>query len=461
MEGRKKVLTYLYIYACAILILLVWLFSLMKNKEVIHYHFDIESLGLTVIGLLSMLILIFIEDSFFLGVLLLLTPFSFAREFDIANVPPCLYLVLAFALIGMILHLFIYRTRIKRGTYFISLLLFCIGTTLGGLINSSVFLSSFFTSLGLSVAIMFFYIYIVSYLGDHSFNELCHIMLAIGIVLILQTVLYQKIINPDTMFLSKDAHYGWACTNNLALMLLFTFPFGIYLTINSKNIFSLFASIIVVLEAITIMMNYSRGATFVMFIMLPICIIYAFIKSKTKLWFALYYVITLFVAFIIFVLIASFDRELFDAIWANVFHFNISTLNGRKDVYIFMLEESKNHIFFGKGLLSTMNIEIYRPIDPNSADNYMWAHNTFIHVLFISGIFGLVCFLGHLYTKYKKLLIDANPKKMTIMFAFLISGFYGLMDISYYYIIYMVVLIVVMALIEKTINKEEISDEEM
>ena len=123
MEGRKKVLTYLYIYACAILILLVWLFSLMKNKEVIHYHFDIESLGLTVIGLLSMLILIFIEDSFFLGVLLLLTPFSFAREFDIANVPPCLYLVLAFALIGMILHLFIYKTRIKKGTYFISLLL--------------------------------------------------------------------------------------------------------------------------------------------------------------------------------------------------------------------------------------------------------------------------------------------------------------------------------------------------
>ena len=461
MEGRKKLLRYSYIYACALLILVVWLFSFMKNNDVIHYHFDIESLGLTILGIVSMLILIFIEDSFFFGVLLLMTPFAFAREFDISNMPLTFFLVVALALIGLILHFFIYKTKIKKGTYFISLLLFCIGTLFGGLINSSAFLTSFLASFAISVLIMLVYIFLVSYLDNHSFNEICHIMLALGIVLILQTGLYQYIMHKDAMFLAKDAKYGWGCTNNLALMLLFTFPFGIFLTMKSKNVFSLFASIVVVIEAITIMLNYSRGATFIMFVMLPICIIYAFIKSKDKLWFALYYVITVFIAFIIFVVIASLNKELFDAIWANVFNFNFDTLNGRKNVYIFMLEESKNHLFFGKGILSTLNMEIYRPVDETMLDNYSWGHNSFIHVLFTCGLFGLTCFLGHLYTKYKALLKEANEKKMTILFGFLISGFYGLMDISYYYIIYMVVLIVIMALAESYICKEPSEESEM
>ena len=37
---------------------------------------------------------------------------------------------------------------------------------------------------------------------------------------------------------------------------------------------------------------------------------------------------------------------------------------------------------------------------------------------------------------------------MTVLLGLLASGLYGLMDISYYYIIYMVVMIVLMGLVE-------------
>ena len=93
MGERKKILTYTFIYAGAILIFIAWLFAFLKNNDKTHYHFDSESLGITVIGLVAFLVLVFVEDSFYFGVILTFAPFAFARSFDAVSAPPTLYLL--------------------------------------------------------------------------------------------------------------------------------------------------------------------------------------------------------------------------------------------------------------------------------------------------------------------------------------------------------------------------------
>ena len=446
MGERKKILTYTFIYAGAILIFIAWLFAFLKNNDKTHYHFDSESLGITVIGLIAFLVLVFVEDSFYFGVILTFAPFAFARSFDAVTSPPTLYLLAVIAILGIAIHFVIYPPQIKKGTYFYSLLVFCIGMCLGGLIKSDYFWSSFGYSVGLGVLIVFVYMFIVTYLDKHDFSEIAHIMVALSIMLIIQTFAYQLIMHRGELFSVKDAEYGWGGTNNLALMLLLCLPFLIYFTINSKTFMAPIATALVAFASSTIILNYSRGAMFVMAFMLPICLIYGLIKSKTKVYFLLYYMIMFFALLIAFLIICSKHESILGYIKENVFHIDILNLNGRRDLYIAILEASKSHIWFGQGLLSPLDSST---VLPNwYGDEYFWGHNSFIHALYISGIFGVVCLGYHLYTKYLYLIQKPNAKKMTVLLGLLASGLYGLMDISYYYIIYMVVMIVLMGLVE-------------
>ena len=446
MSERKKILTYTFIYAGAILIFIAWLFAFLKNNDKTHYHFDSESLGITVIGLIAFLVLVFVEDSFYFGVILTFAPFAFARSFDAVTSPPTLYLLAVIAILGIAIHFIIYPPQIKKGTYFYSLLVFCIGMCFGGLIKSEYFWLSFGYSVGIGVIIVFVYMFIVTYLDKHDFSEIAHIMMALSIMLVVQTFAYQFVLYRDAIFTMKSAEYGWGGTNNLALMLLLCLPFSIYFKINSKSITAPIATVVVALSCATIILNYSRGATLVMALMLPICLLYAFIKSKAKLVFILYYLSMFFVLVTTFFILRMKYQSLFGDIFANLFQFSIGTLNGRRDLYKFVLEASKSHLVFGRGLLSPLDEDAI--FQTHTYDSYFWGHNTFIHALYISGIFGVACLGYHLYTKYLYLIQKPNAKKMTVLLGLLASGLYGLMDISYYYIIYMVVMIVLMGLVE-------------
>ena len=449
MNERKKILTYTFIYAGAILIFFAWLFAFLKNNEKIHYNFDCESLGITVIGIVAFLVLVFVEDSFYFGVILTFAPFAFSRSFDAVSLPPTLYLLAVLSILGIALHLIIYPPQIKKGTYFYSLLVFCVGMCLGGLIKAKSFWQSFGFSCGISVLIMFVYMFIVTYLEKHEFSEIAHIFMALSIMLVIQTFAYQIVLYRDAIFIDKAAKYGWGGTNNLALMQLLCLPFLIYFTINSKTIVAPFATAAVAFDCVSIVLNYSRGASFVLVMILPVCLIYAFIKSKTKLAFILYYLSMFFILVTSFFILRMKYESLFGDIFNNLFAFDITSLNGRRFVYEKILELSKTNLIFGKGLLSTLDPEVAAQF---GEEYWFWGHNTFIHCLYISGIFGVLCLCYHLYNKYLYLLKNPNVKKMTILLGLLASGLYGLMDISYYYIIYMVVMIVLMGLVEYEIN---------
>ena len=450
MSERKKILTYTFIYAGAILIFFAWLFAFLKNNDKTHYNFDSESLGITVIGLVAFLVLVFVEDSFYFAVILTFAPFAFARSFDAVEAPLTLYLLSVILILGIAIHFIIYPPQIKKGSYFYSLLVFCVGMCLGGLIKSDYFWLSFGYSVGLGILIVFVYMFIVTYLEKHEFSEIAHLLMALSVMLVVQTFAYQFIMSRDAIFSDKTAEYGWGGTNNLALMQLLCLPFLIYFTIHSKELIAPFATAAVALNCTSIVLNYSRGATLVLALMLPICLLYAFIKSKTKLVFILYYLSMFFILVTTFFILRMKYESLFGDMFENMFKFDIETLNGRREIYEAIIELSKSRLAFGRGLMS--------PLDPEASayrgafGAYFWGHNSFLHALYVSGLFGVACLCYHLYTKYLYLLKNPSISKMTVVLGLLASGLYGLMDISYYYIIYMVVMIVVMGLVEYEIS---------
>ena len=69
------------------------------------------------------------------------------------------------------------------------------------------------------------------------------------------------------------------------------------------------------------------------------------------------------------------------------------------------------------------------------------------------GLFGCFAMLVHLFQKYFVLLKKPNVWKITVVASFAISGFYGLFDVSYYFVNYMIPLVLGMAMLEYEFEK--------
>ena len=66
---------------------------------------------------------------------------------------------------------------------------------------------------------------------------------------------------------------------------------------------------------------------------------------------------------------------------------------------------------------------------------------------------GLIGLLWHLFEKYYTLIKKINIEKLTLIFAYGFSGLYGLFDVSYFYMNYMIVLVITFIFAEQYINK--------
>ena len=70
--------------------------------------------------------------------------------------------------------------------------------------------------------------------------------------------------------------------------------------------------------------------------------------------------------------------------------------------------------------------------------------------------FCTLCIIGllwHLFEKYYTLIKKINIEKLTLIFAYGFSGLYGLFDVSYFYMNYMIVLVITFIFAEQYINK--------
>ena len=91
--------------------------------------------------------------------------------------------------------------------------------------------------------------------------------------------------------------------------------------------------------------------------------------------------------------------------------------------------------------------------------DYTWGHNTFLQTAYTLGIFGLIGMVYHHLEKYIFCLKKINLEKIIVLIGFVATDIYGFMDVSYFFINFMIVLIIILVALNSAFNKEGLVNE--
>lgn len=432
-----------------LVILLVFYFFWVNPYLQIHKQAEnsillkAENFALLTIGIAVFLSLLFLKNTKIIVPIIMFTPFVFSHPFDAYTVPFSLYIVAGSTIVGLVIHLILYREKINKGRFFIGLVILCLALMLGGIATKAEYLVKQLGFVVLcSLGLLFFYTSFVS-TTKMKFEDLARVLTYLSIYIILQVITYYFIQeNFIDSLLSKDISVGWGVTNNIGLILLFTFPFTIYLAIVNRGVKTIIYTIITFCQMLTILVTYSRGSIFSMvlgsFILFPIAIKYA--KDRWT-FLSTFNILLLGVSFIL-VYSGYYYPEYFNRFYQYVLKIDLNSINGRIPIYQEIFDAFKQRPLFGYGMFAPFS---------GSSETYTWGHSTILHTLYTAGIFGTGALLFHFGQKYYLLFRQINIKKAIVIFSFGLSGLYGLFDVSYYFMNYMIILIMTMAIIEQDI----------
>ena len=441
-----------YLFFCGMIIFIFWTITtiLLKNNVNPNIFNFIEGIELIIISLIVFFLFTLQEDCFYVLPWFCFVPFVFSHPFNAVSTPIFLFIALFISVLGAIIHLAIYKFKYQKGNLLWGLVTLGISLVLGGLFNKSTYSSmQIIISLIAVGAFIWFYIFLVSTTKPINFNDICYLMISLSIILLLQTYTFYFLEgNLFETFSHKNLDVGWGISNNVALMLLSCMPFSFYLIFKNKQ--RILMIIIFFLQFTGILFSYSRGCIFFA-ILGSICFLIISLVSKdlqkkekrNLLFSVLIYFVFLVCLFLSFNLLSPGFWNEFKRLTFGGIHFD--SFNGRLEIYKELLSKSFNHPVFGHGILY--------PIINSSNSSYLWGHNTFLHTLYTLGIFGVLTLIFHFIEKYYCVIKKMNYEKFTLFLFFLLSDLYGLIDVSYFFINYMIVLIVVFILANNYFNK--------
>lgn len=423
-------------YFIVFVIFISWLLPYTNKGDYLFY----ENFGLIFITLIAFLCLLLFKDTYYIIEIILLAPFMFSHEMGLYTIPPILYFLVGFIILGFFIHILLYKQKIKLPKFFFGFLLIAISLILGGLlIPDDNRLMKVLVLLFISSAFLIFYTFLTSS-TKANFDDLVSLMTMLGLLLCIEIAVY-AFLNPNDFIFDKKLNLGWAVNpNSVAMILLLCIPFTFYNALRNKGIKVVTLFIQAFVEITAIVLTYSRGAIFSAFVAFLIFDIILCINKNTRKKMLTFTVLSLIGCGTIMLSFYIFNKEMFDSVIRNVTKIDLGSLNGRLTIYQKMFGEIKGQPIFGYGVFS-----LYRD-HTNNPNDYLWAHNTFLHTTYTLGFVGLGSMIIHHFEKYFHCLHKINLKKMVLFFAFLASDIYGFFDVNYFFVNFMVVLVVIFIL---------------
>lgn len=406
----------------------------------------VESIFLILLASIICLQLIFMEDSYYSLAIILFIPFIFAHPFDAYSIPISLFIAAIIAMIGMIIHLVKYKVTIKFHKLTKGFLLLALALIFGGInTNENYILSQIMITLFACFGLIFVILFFTSTIKNINFGKVCNLIILFSLFIQLQGFIALPF-NANFDFNSingRNVNVGWGICNNIDLILSTTIPFSLYFIFKNKvfNKNFILALIYPLVILSSIILFKSKGCIIFSSILTSICyflVLFYFYKSNQKELFKKSFIsIGIYIAsFIVILAFASIFVPILDN-FKNTFNsFNVGTLNGRIQIYIDSFNALKGNYILGKGIFAGFNVTI-------DETTFTWCHSTIIQVLYSCGIIGLLLFLFHIFEKYYYLIKNCSIEKIILLIAFMISGLYGLIDVSYFFINYMVLYIVI------------------
>lgn len=455
MSSKKRNYILLMMILCVIFWSITFILRQYKIDSTLVFH--IEGIELAILGILLFYNLVFKEDLSYFIISLFFSPFIFSKGFDALTIPIYLISALGIVILGFICRLFTLPFKFKFGKMFFGLLAIGISIILGGMfVTSQYSIPQLIVGFLVCTLILLIYSYLVSSNVDFNFKLIAYLMTMFGIMIILEEGIYIFSREHFADITTKMyIHLGWGGKNNFSLMLLFTMPFTFYLILKENNKYNMVLyQVAVILQAGGIFISYSRGCILIALFESLFYLIFTYYSFRKEKWKLVTTTITLSITTIVIIsLVISLELygiKILNAINEIILHgFNFSSLNNRFPIYNEVIKLWSKHPIFGYGILYPNTIEGHIDVAIN---DYQWAHSTLLHTLFISGLVGFSSIIFHLFEKYYSISRNINLEKFTLLIGYLFSEIYGIFDVSYYYINYMIVLIILFVISEKYID---------
>ena len=438
---------YLYEIILSVSMLIMWFCPFLFIYLGIPYMI-LESIFLILISIWVSFLLLSKEDTYYALITILFVPFMFSHPFDAYTIPTSLYFAVGIVVLAIVGHFFRFKVKLKFHKIFNGFVLLFIALVIGGIsTGESYYLTQLlvvsFSGLGLLLLIVFF----TSTIKNITFKRISFLMIIFSAFIQIQGYIALPF-NANfnlTLLNGRNVNVGWGICNNIDLILATTLPFSLYNIFNTKKldktfIFNLVFPLITLSSIIIFMSKGCVVICSIISIIIYSLLLIIFRKNKqtdkfktTLLATSIYIVSFISILFLLNIFIPVFEN--FKSSFSSI---NVGSLNGRLEIYQYTLRNLSPNWLFGKGIFAgfSYNVDV-------GNGTYQWCHSTLIQVLYSCGIFGLIIMLFHLFEKYYYLFKNCTLEKVILIISFLASGIYGLFDVSYFFINYMVLYIII------------------
>lgn len=252
-------------------------------------------------------------------------------------------------------------------------------------------------------------------------------------------------------FIFENFYLIWGMKNTICIPLMMTLPFVLWF-IFQKGKIKIAYIIQSVLNLFCIFLMFSRTA-FIFFIPEVLLVLIVGIFSKFKINYKLalkYCFIGVLVAAVVVTMFYLFYKDEINAMLTGDSFFRLSTFYARVAIWESALDIYKNNQWFGIGYIGSFNFHF-----DVWGGAYQAVHQTIYQVLFLSGNVGLIIFMYHVYTKFSKLLYKMNFDKFIIFVSYISACAIGLVDLTYFQTIFLLLLISLMIFTESIIDDEK------
>lgn len=371
---------------------------------------EIAALGF--FSLFGSLLLTFRKDLSPVIPILFIVAMIFPKDIDPMTYAPYMPL-LAPLPVAAVLHIIRFRHKLRRGKLFFPLIAVSAALFLGGVgsISADRYASGLTYILLLGVVELLIYVFSVNFIETpydvDLRNYIANAMLYSGMIIVFQiSAHYMR--NPEALFqIGWNVSLGWAIGNNFATVLLLMLPACFYFAKTSRFAFGYL--LIAVLEYLAIVVSWSRGATLLAAIILPMFLVALLVKSKGNLKNLL---ISLGVLLVLFAVAFGIFFDKITEILKGILDQGIGD-SGRFDLYKEAWQCFLNNPVFGAGIGFDGN---YYKI--NNMPMY-WFHSTLFQIIGSMGLAGIAAYVWFYVARYKIVV------KKDFFNIFLLIGFIG------------------------------------
>lgn len=435
---RKFVKTDLYLILTAVLGFLIWFFQ----PEI--------SISAGIVFIVANFLLFTQKDSnglFYLFIIMLVSNIagSDVRLVDLSSLLSDRNLLITILLIGvLVLELLIFLIakfkKRNRSSLWVGLVLIGISFAISGVRqDGSIYFNNQYADAAAMGLVVFLFLFFIFTFEHDSKRYICKCLLYLGVYVSFQffaTYIMQSINSPETLFELRP-NLIWGNGNAAALIILLCFPAGAYLYIEKPNFYYFFLTRI---AFIGVLVSTSRGGILCGIIAVVATDIYARLQMTNHRKYNLVYFGS--AALLLSALVMSFDMiKPFIEFTVNRFFIG-DDLNGfssgRIELYKAAIEAFLSSPITGIGTALTV---VY--------DVTPWYHSTLFDTLASTGVVGTVMFIIHMFQKYRLLFKNRkDPFVFFVFIGFICSGLYGMIDVAYYNLIWLMMFAIILAVVE-------------